>query len=667
MRKIKKTIKKLLVLIILGITVVSSVPALSIESKNETDINEILAGMTQKEKFGQLLMVDFRNWTVEGGQLPVTEINKDIEQIIRDYKLGGVILFRENIAKTEQTTRLTNGMQKSVSNGIPLLIGVDQEGGLVTRLQTGTNMPGNMALGATRDAHLTQEVAKAIGEEIRSLGININFAPSVDVNSNYKNPVIGIRSFGSEPSLVSEMGVAYIKGLQDAKVAGAAKHFPGHGDTSTDSHFDLPLVEKSLEEFHKLDLKPFLSAVDAGVEILMTAHIVVPSLDDTEIKTKDGNKMGTPATLSRKILTGLVRDEMDFQGIVITDALNMKAISDNFTESEIVVMTIAAGADIALMPTSILQLKDTDKLDEIYKELDLAVKKGIISQKQIDKSVYRVLALKKKLEIFKSDDNSTIDEKVENAIKTVGSTFHKEIERKAAEKAITIIKNDDSMLPFELVDYNSVLILSSYDKRANLMELQLNTIIEKNRINGVDVKQYIFDPLISLNSEDKKEINNADFVIIESMNLKEESKFVPEAVTYANESNKKIVVMSTRNPYDIMFMQDVKANIAVYGSSGYDQTQEGQASLPINIPVGMDVIFGEVRPSGLLPVSIPKLDEEGNIYEFGHGLYYKDSSGINPEKDTEEVNTEKKDSSILLIVAMFFMALGSVLVRIKKK
>lgn len=606
-----------------------SMPTVKAESKGseetETDIDEIIANMSQKEKFGQLIMPDFRNWTVNGKEVPLTEMNDEVGKVISDYKLGGVILFRENVANTEQTVRLTDGMQKSVSNGIPLMITIDQEGGLVTRLQKGTNMPGNMALGAASDPELTREVSKAIGEEIHSLGININFAPSVDVNSNYLNPVIGIRSFGSDADLVSQMGVSYIKGQQDAQVAGAAKHFPGHGDTATDSHFGLPVVEKSLEEFKAVDLKPFEAAVDAGVDMLMTAHIVVPALDDNKIITEDGTKMGTPATLSKNILTDLVRDEMGYDGIVITDALNMQAISDNFTEPETVVKTLSAGADIALMPTSIRKPNDVTKLDAIYDALDDAVKSGIIPQEQIDKSVHRVLTLKKDREIIDSKDTRTLDDRIDAALNIVGSEAHKDTERRAAEKAVTLIKNDNETLPFRLEDNTTVQILASYDGRSNLMELQMNNIIEKHGMENVDVNQHVFKPEGSLTDEDKALIDEADYVVMETMNLSSSSVYAPEVVDYSNETNANLAVMSTRNPYDIMYMEDVKANIAVYGSSGYDQTQQGEAALPINIPTGIDVIFGEANPGGKLPVSIPKVDGEGNLYEFGHGLSYTKS------------------------------------------
>src|SRR5690625_3635568 len=567
-------------------------------------------------------MLYFRNWIVVGEEDTFIEMNDEVGKVIADYKLGGVILFRENVANTEQTVRLTDGMQNSVSNDIPLMITIDQEGGLVTRLQTGTNMPGNMALGATRDAELTREVSKAIGDEIHSLGININFAPSVDVNSNYRNPVIGIRSFGSDADLVSEMGVSYIKGLQDAKVAGAAKHFPGPGDTETDSHFGLPVVEKSLEEFKAVDLKPFEAAVDAGVDMLMTAHIVVPALDDNKIKTEDGTEMGTPATLSKNILTDLVRDDMGYDGIVITDSLNMEAISDNFTESEAVVETISAGADIALMPTIIRKPSDVSKLDAIYDALDEAVEEGVIPQEQIDKSVRRVLTLKKDREIIDSKDTRNLDEKINAALKTVGSETHKDIERRAAEKAVTLIKNEDETLPFKLEDNTNVQILASDSERSNLMELQMNNIIEKHGMENVDVNQHVFDPEESLTNEDKALIDEADYVVMETMNLSDSSVYAPEVVNYSNETDANLAVMSTRNPYDMMYMEDVKANIAVYGSSGYDQTQQGEAALPINIPMGINVIFGVANPGGKLPVSIPKADGEGNLYEFGHGLLY---------------------------------------------
>ncbi|NLC54738.1 MAG: glycoside hydrolase family 3 protein [Erysipelothrix sp.] len=588
----------------------------------DNKIKALIANMSQREKFGQLMMPDFRDWTVNNKVLPLTKVNPEIEKIIADFKLGGVILFRENLVDTKQIVNLTSKMQEAVSNEIPLLITIDQEGGLVTRLQSGTDMPGNMALGASRDLDTTYEVAKAIGSELAVLGININFAPTVDVNSNYKNPVIGIRSFGSDPDLVAAMGVKYIKGMQASKVGAAAKHFPGHGDTETDSHFGLPTVDKSLKEFEDIDIKPFIAATKVDVDMLMTAHIVVPVLDNTKLTAKDGSQMGTPATLSKPILSDYVRNKMGYKGIIITDALNMKAIADNFTEPQAVIKTLKAGADIALMPTIMKKPSDVNKLEAIYQALEKAVINKELLQKDIDKSVERVLRLKFNREIMTNDKTISIKEKIDLANRIVGSQKHKALEKMAASQAITLIKNENNTLPFILSNNKKVLILSSASERANLMQIQLSNIIKNNDLSNVKIKHHLYNPNDNLSKNDKDLILTSDFIVMETKNLDTQAKYPFQVVEYTNLKRIKLAVMSTRNPYDIMFIPEVLANIAVYGSSGYDQTQAGQASLPVNISVGMDVVFGQSNPKGKLPVSISNPNGQDILYDFGHGLSY---------------------------------------------
>lgn len=231
----------------------------------------IVSQMTIEQKIGQMLMPDFRQWKMEGEDKvsDFTTMNEEVAKIIDDFDLGGVILFAQNVKTTEQTTKLTHDLQQVIandeSNDIPLLITIDQEGGIVTRLGTGTSLPGNMAIGATRNELSSYRAGAVIGKELNSLGINVNFSPSLDVNNNPANPVIGLRSFSSNADLVGRLGVQMINGIQDQGVSGAAKHFPGHGDTATDSHYGLPVVDKSYEELKEVELKPFQKAIENGV------------------------------------------------------------------------------------------------------------------------------------------------------------------------------------------------------------------------------------------------------------------------------------------------------------------------------------------------------------------------------------------------------------------
>lgn len=240
-------------------------------------IEDKISNMTLDEKIGQMLMLELRYWEDENGNLKeVTELNDDIKNAILKYKIGGVILFAENVQDTKQTTKLTHNIQKAaIENGLdPLFISIDQEGGIVVRLATGTSLPGNMALGATRDKDLAYQYGKIIADEIKALGINVNLAPVMDTNNNPNNPVIGLRSISSNPELVGELGSEVVKGIQDQGVSAAIKHFPGHGDTATDSHLGLPVVDKSYEEIEKLELVPFKKAANEGVDMIMTAHII---------------------------------------------------------------------------------------------------------------------------------------------------------------------------------------------------------------------------------------------------------------------------------------------------------------------------------------------------------------------------------------------------------
>ena len=232
---------------------------------------------------------------------------------------------------------------------------------------------------------------------MQELGIDCDFAPVVDVNSNPMNPIINVRSFGSNPDIVSALGKSFVDGLHSQNIISTAKHFPGHGDTCIDSHVGLPRVNKSLEELENMELKPFKSVIDSGVDLIMTAHIELPKIEgSTVISKKDGRRIFLPATLSKKVLTGLLRNNMNFKGVIVTDAMNMKAISENFGEEEAVKLAIKAGADMVCMPTKLISKKDLYKLDAIYKSLKCALDNNEISEKQINESVSRLLKLKEK-------------------------------------------------------------------------------------------------------------------------------------------------------------------------------------------------------------------------------------------------------------------------------
>jgi len=353
--------------------------------------------MSLDEKIGQKIVLDFRSWNDGDTQKPVTEINDEIRQIISKYHIGGVILFAQNFVNKEQAKRLISDLQKAAieSGNPPLIIAVDQEGGRVERFSFDRKkLKNNADIKTSEEAF---EKGKFIANELKTLGINCDFAPVVDVNSNPLNPVINVRSFGNNADIVSEFGQKFLEGLHSQNIMGVAKHFPGHGDTSVDSHFSLPSVNKTLEELESLELKPFKALINSGVDMVMTAHIELPQVDqNTAISKKDGTKICIPATLSKVILKDILRDKLNFNGVIISDAMNMKAISENFGECESAKMAINAGIDILLMPVILRSKDDIANLEKLINRIKDSVNNGEISEKNIDLSVERILKLKEK-------------------------------------------------------------------------------------------------------------------------------------------------------------------------------------------------------------------------------------------------------------------------------
>lgn len=553
-------------------------------------IGNAISKMTLEEKTGQMLMPDFRNWNGEN----VTEMLPEIEQLVKKYHLGGVILFRENVVTTEQTARLVSEYQAAVEK-FGLLLTIDQEGGIVTRLQSGTDMPGNMALGATRSPEISWNVGNAIGEELASLGINMNFAPVMDVNNNPDNPVIGVRSFGEDPQLVADMGVAYTKGLQAAGVAATAKHFPGHGDTAVDSHLGLPEVPHDKERLKQVELYPFQKGMEAGIDAIMTAHVTFPKIDGTKaISQKTGEEIAIPATLSYKVLTELMREEMGYEGVITTDAMNMKAIADHFGPVDAAIRAVKAGTDIVLMPVG---------LEEVANGLLDAVKNGEISEDRIEASVKRILTLKVKRGVIKEETPASVEEKVANALQVVGSAEHKQIEKEAAEKSITLVKND-AVLPLNLNNDDHVVVVG------NSFINDLGNAIKKRHENT----NVISTTTYKLSEAQLDQIKNASAVVIGSYTFSVAGRSPASAqMLMVNQiigmTDAPVIGVGIRNPYDIMAYPEIDAYMTQYGFR------------PASFEATAGALLGEFSPTGKLPITIPDLNG-GVLYQFGHGLTY---------------------------------------------
>lgn len=346
--------------------------------------NELLATMTLRDKIAQLCVVATVFSEERDPQIlqewfkiqPIYHLEHAyIEKLIKEHHIGGIIFYGKN-ALPQEALHIIQHFQ-SLSK-IPLLMTLDAEQGLGSRLdnQHVTRYPDNQTLGASNDLTLIYKTANEVGHQLKQLGIHVNFAPVVDINSNPNNPVIGKRSFGANKENVAACGIAYMQGLQDAGIIACAKHFPGHGDTSVDSHLALPLITHSLEHLKANELYPFQKLIDAGVKSIMTAHLEIPSLEPTP---------KLPASLSKSIITTLLQKEMGFHGLIFTDALGMKGVADNFQPGVIELKALQAGNDILLCP-----MDPIAAIDRIEKAVSL----GEISESEINQKVLKLLKLK---------------------------------------------------------------------------------------------------------------------------------------------------------------------------------------------------------------------------------------------------------------------------------
>ena len=322
--------------------------------------------MTLQKKVGRLLIAGFKGVTM----------STEIKNLIHKYHIGGVILFGRNIGTPSEILALTKSLQKEAKTAgytSPLLICIDQENGVVRRLGEGTTIiPGAMLLGATYEPKHARNAGVLTGKELKALGINWNLAPVVDINNNPKNPVIGVRSFGETALGVTEMAKNSMLGMQEAGVMTTLKHFPGHGDTSVDSHLDLPVIGHDLKRLHEVELVPFKECIAAGADAIMSAHVYFPALE------KEAN---TPATLSRSVITGLLREELGFDGVVTTDCMEMDAIANGIGTVNGCVKAIEAGVDL-VMVSHIHPLQEQAVLKIVE-----AVESGKIAEQQIDQSI----------------------------------------------------------------------------------------------------------------------------------------------------------------------------------------------------------------------------------------------------------------------------------------
>ena len=470
----------------------------------ENRIDEIIANMTLEDKIEQMMFVSYRTWkevrekesadavlTVENAEedipaVNITELNDEMRTSLQEHHYGGMLLFGENFKDADQTLRLIADIQQTnlAGGGLPLLVAADQEGGNVARIGFGTTGVGNMALAATGNADNAKSMASIYGEELALLGLNTDFAPVMDVNNNPNNPVIGVRSFSDSPEIVAEYGIRYMEGLHDTGTIATLKHFPGHGNTDTDSHTGFPCIMSSYEDLKECELIPFQKAIDAGADMIMTAHIQYPKIETgTYTSVSTGEQVYLPATMSSRILTDILRDDMGFEGVVVSDALEMAAIADNFSMEDVLCLTINAGVNMLIVP-SVLDSSGPQKLDDM---VDMAVKlagEGRIDQNRIEDSVRKILELKEKYGLLSLTDFSVTDEAIKKAVTGTGSKENRKKALAIAKKALTLVKNNEAF-PIKADENQSILVLfaDSCVSRAGTGELVKQELLNDGLIN----------------------------------------------------------------------------------------------------------------------------------------------------------------------------------------
>ena len=629
----------------------------------------VLYNMTTEEKIEQMIMPDVRYWQDDDMQekAGVTELNDEYIRELSEHDFAGHILYAQNYSSASQVSELIseiNKCSKKGKNRISPFISIDQEGGSVTRLATGTQLPGNMALGATGDPEAAYEEGRIIGEELAALGINLDFAPVVDVNNNPSNPIIGIRSFSDDPEVVGKMAKGYIDGLHEAGTMATVKHYPGHGDTDVDSHSGLPCIDKSYEELNEVELVPYREifsddAVSGQAEagkpdMVMTAHIQYPQIEKGTCRSmNDGSEMTLPATMSKVMLTDILRNDIGYDGVIISDSMDMGAIADNIDKRDAARLGINAGIDILLTPVDMHSPEHITEMESYIDDLVSMVEDGRISKARVDESVLRILKLKEKYGLL--DDVYGEDQtKEDNELSIIGSKDHHDREWELACRAVTLVKNEDNILP--LGDDNRVSVICPYDSQVLSVTYAVNRLKEEGILESAFEADIISaqnmdlsdsgslagavsentDTVIVISAlysapeldpdNEKGAYSRAVDVLIEEMHSKD-LKGVSGA-----DRKRRVVLLSAQLPYDIARYPEADAILACYNAKGMsslpgDYSQETSQYGP-NVPAAIYTIFGGNKPTGRLPVNIPGLDgkymyEEKFLYLRGEGIVYE--------------------------------------------
>ncbi|MEU5597403.1 glycoside hydrolase family 3 protein [Streptomyces sp. NPDC020298] len=568
---------------------------------DDKKLHALVSRMTLEEKVGQLFVMRVYGHSATAPDQADIDANlkelgvRTAAELIARYRVGGIIYFTwaHNTRDPRQIADLSNGIQQASlgqPRGLPVLITTDQEHGAVCRVgKPATLFPGAMAIGAGGSRTDARTLGRISGAELRALGIRQDYSPDADVNVNPANPVIGVRSFGADPEAAAALVAAEVRGYRAAGVAATAKHFPGHGDTAVDSHFGFPVITHSRELWEKLDAVPFRAAIRAGIDSVMTAHIQFPALDDS----------GDPATLSHPILTGILRGELGYDGVVVTDSLGMQGVRTKYGDDRVPVLALKAGVD---------QLLDPPSIDVAWKAVMEAVRDGELSEARLDESVLRILRLKDRLGLL---DRPYVS--ADGVDRTVGTPQHLRAAARIAERTTTLLVNEGGLLPLSRRTHPRLLVVGADPASpsgttgpptgvlaAALTELGFT-------VTALSTGTAPSDATVTRAVTAAQDV---DAVVVATYNVTASSgqKALVDRLVGAG---RPVVAVAVRNPYDIAVLPVVRSYLATYSWTD------------VELRAAARVIAGRVRPRGKLPVPVQRADDPTQVlYPIGHGLTY---------------------------------------------
>ncbi|WP_373310721.1 glycoside hydrolase family 3 protein [Streptomyces alanosinicus] len=586
-----------------GLTAALTVPtdARAAAPPDARRLRSLVSRMTLREKVGQLFVMRVYGHSATAPDQADIDANlkelgvRTAAELIAKYRVGGIIYFTwaHNTRDPYQIADLSDGIQRASLDqprGLPVLVSTDQEHGAVCRVgKPATLFPGAMAVGAARSRADAHTLGRISGAELRAMGINQDYSPDADVNVNPANPIIGVRSFGADPGAVAALVAAEVAGYQTSRVAATAKHFPGHGDTAVDSHTGFPVITHSRALWEKLDAVPFRAAIAAGIDSIMTAHIQFPALDDS----------GDPATLSHPVVTGILRGELGYDGVVITDSLGMEGVRTKYGDDRVPVLALKAGVDQLLNPPSI---------DVAFNAVLKAVQDGELTESRLDESILRILRLKARIGLF--DHTRAGRGAIE---RTVGTRAHLAAADRIAERTTTLLVNEDRTLPFAPRTECRILVVGADPDSpsgttgpptgvlaAALTELGFTATA---RSTGTA-------PSAAAVAEAVTAARDADAVVVTTYNVTADNA-QRTLVSQLLATGRPLAVLAVRNPYDVAQLPSVKACLTSYGWTD------------VEVRAAARVIAGRVAPRGRLPVPVQRADDPSQVlYPIGHGLTY---------------------------------------------